>query len=103
MVPNNTKQMADHSESTRRAGKRRMQALSTALRLNERLADAGQRYFNLAVNINFTQGRRTQYVVAACLYAACRMDKSSHMLIDFSDLLEVRSSAGVLHRPSRGG
>jgi transcription factor IIIB subunit 2 len=40
--------------------------------------------------MNFVQGRRTQYVVAACLYSACRVDKTSHMLIDFSDLLEVR-------------
>lgn len=40
--------------------------------------------------MNFVQGRRTQYVVAACLYSACRMEKTSHMLIDFSDLLEVR-------------
>lgn len=67
-----------------------MQLLAVALRLPDRLTDAGQRYFNLAVNMNFVQGRRTQYVVAACLYSACRMDKTSHMLIDFSDLLEVR-------------
>lgn len=66
-----------------------MQDLAHALRLPDRLCDAGARYFNLAVNMNFIQGRRTQYVVAACLYSACRMDKTSHMLIDFSDLLEV--------------
>ncbi|KAK4704857.1 transcription factor IIIB 90 kDa subunit, partial [Phenoliferia sp. Uapishka_3] len=66
-----------------------IQALAVALRLPDRLADAGQRYFNLAVNMNFTKGRRTQYVVAACLYSACRMEKTSHMLIDFSDLLEI--------------
>ena len=72
-----------------RAGRRRIQALATALHLADRLTDAGQRYFNLAVNMNFTQGRRTQYVVAACLYSACRMEKTSHMLIDFSDLLEI--------------
>lgn len=66
-----------------------MQELAHALRLAERLSDAGARYFNLAVNMNFVQGRRTQYVIAACLYCACRMEKTSHMLIDFSDLLEV--------------
>ncbi|KAI5474454.1 transcription factor TFIIIB complex subunit brf1 [Pseudohyphozyma bogoriensis] len=76
-------------EQTMMNGRRRIQALATALRLPDRLSDAGQRYFNLAVNMNFVQGRRTQYVVAACLYSACRMDKTSHMLIDFSDLLEI--------------
>ncbi|KAL8293709.1 hypothetical protein RQP46_000410 [Phenoliferia psychrophenolica] len=76
-------------EQTMQNGRRRIQALATALRLPDRLSDAGQRYFNLAVNLNFVQGRRTQYVVATCLYCACRMDKTSHMLIDFSDLLEI--------------
>lgn len=73
------------------AGRKRIQTLAIALRLPDRIADSGQRYFNLAVNMSFTKGRRTQYVVAACLYSACRMDKTSHMLIDFSDLLEVGS------------
>lgn len=77
-------------------GRRRIQTLAAALRLPDRLADAGQRYFNLAVNMNFVQGRRTQYVVAACLYSACRVDKTSHMLIDFSDLLEVRFVSSLL-------
>ncbi|SCV67423.1 BQ2448_5034 [Microbotryum intermedium] len=76
-------------EQTMINGRRRIQALAIALHIPERLADAGQRYFNLAVNLNFVQGRRTQYVVAACLYCACRMDKTSHMLIDFSDMLEI--------------
>ncbi|KAK4049043.1 transcription factor TFIIIB subunit brf1 [Microbotryomycetes sp. JL201] len=51
--------------------------LAHSLRLPERLADAGLRYFNLAVNMNFTKGRRTT------------MDKTSHMLIDFSDPLAI--------------
>ncbi|KDE07061.1 hypothetical protein MVLG_02637 [Microbotryum lychnidis-dioicae p1A1 Lamole] len=76
-------------EQTMINGRRRIQGLAIALHIPERLADAGQRYFNLAVNLNFVQGRRTQYVVAACLYCACRMDKTSHMLIDFSDMLEI--------------
>lgn len=74
------------------SGRRRIQNLAMALKLPERLADSAQRYYNLAVNMNFVQGRRTGYVVAACLYCACRMEKTSHMLIDFSDLLEVSHS-----------
>lgn len=34
-------------------------------------------------------------MAAACLYVVARMDKSSHMLIDFSDVLEVSSPPSV--------
>jgi transcription factor IIIB subunit 2 len=37
----------------------------------------------------FTRGRRSDQVAAVCLYAVCRTEKSSHMLIDFSDILQV--------------
>lgn len=47
------------------------------------------RYFNLAVNNNFVKGRRSNYVVASCLYIACRMNKTNNMLIDFSETLQV--------------
>lgn len=63
--------------------------LATGLRLSEHLQNVATRFFNLAVNMNFTKGRRTQYVAAACLYAACRQANGTQMLIDFSDLLEV--------------
>ncbi|KAK4055952.1 transcription factor TFIIIB subunit brf1 [Microbotryomycetes sp. JL221] len=76
-------------EQTLANGRRGIDKLAYALRLPERLSDAALRYFNLAVNMNFTRGRRTMYVVAACLYCACRMDKTHHMLIDFSDPLEI--------------
>jgi transcription initiation factor TFIIIB Brf1 subunit/transcription initiation factor TFIIB len=51
--------------------------------------EAAQRYFNLAITNNFIQGRKTQLVVAACLYIVCRTERTSHMLIDFSDILQV--------------
>ncbi|KAG0660638.1 transcription factor TFIIIB subunit brf1 [Rhodotorula mucilaginosa] len=63
--------------------------LATGLRLSEHLQNVATRFFNLAVNMNFTKGRRTQYVAAACLYAACRQANGTQMLIDFSDLLEI--------------
>ena len=45
--------------------------------------------YTLAVSNNFTKGRKAQYVVACCLYISCRMEKSSHMLIYFSDVLHI--------------
>jgi transcription factor IIIB subunit 2 len=47
------------------------------------------RYFKLAVEHRFIQGRKTEYVVAVCLYIVCRYEKTSHMLLDFADALQV--------------
>ncbi|CAB89885.2 Transcription factor IIIB 60 kDa subunit [Schizosaccharomyces pombe] len=70
-------------------GRRRISALAIALKLNERHIEAAVRYFTLAINNNFIKGRRSQYVVASCLYIVCRISKTSHMLIDFSDILQI--------------
>ena len=59
------------------------------LRLGGHFVDAAHRWFTIAVEKNFVQGRGTIHVVAACLYIACRQEKSQHMLIDFSDALQV--------------
>ena len=71
------------------AGRRKIQAIINALKLPDRFTDMAQRFYTLALNSNFVRGRRTNYVVAACLYIVCRREKTSHMLIDFSDLLQV--------------
>ncbi|KAL7275085.1 transcription factor TFIIIB subunit brf1 [Rhizina undulata] len=76
-------------EHTIAEGRRRIIQLGSALHCPEHFADAAQRWFTLAVTNNFTKGRRTQYVVACCLYVVCRQNKSSHMLIDFSDILHI--------------
>lgn len=66
-----------------------------ALKLPDRFTDQAQRFYSLALNNNFVRGRRTNYVVSACLYIVCRMEKTSHMLIDFSDLLQVSLSLSL--------
>jgi transcription factor IIIB subunit 2 len=38
---------------------------------------------------NYVLGRKSEYTQASCLYVACRMDKTPHMLIDFADALSV--------------
>jgi transcription factor IIIB 90 kDa subunit len=64
--------------------------LNTQLSLNDRCVDGALRWFRLAAQRNFTQGRRIQTVVAACLYIVCRREKKPRMLIDFSDALNHR-------------
>jgi len=38
---------------------------------------------------NFIQGRKTTHVIAACLYTVCRREKTAHLLIDYSDVLQT--------------
>lgn len=70
-------------------GRRRIAHLASALKLGSTHVDGAFRLFQLAVQHNFTQGRRTPNVVAACLYIFCRRNKTPHMLIDFSDVLQT--------------
>ena len=76
-------------EQSIRNGRDAIHRIATALRISERYVDSAQRYFNLALAHNFTRGRKTEFVAASCLYIACRMDKTSHMLIDFSEILQL--------------
>jgi transcription factor IIIB 90 kDa subunit len=79
----------DSRETTLANGRRRIQDVASRLRVGSHYIDAAHRLFTIAVEKNFVQGRRTTHVVAACLYIACRREKSQHMLVDFSDDLQV--------------
>lgn len=69
--------------------RRRINQLAAVLNCPDYFGEAAQRWYTLAVTNNFTKGRKAQYVVACCLYIVCRVEKSSHMLIDFSDILHI--------------
>lgn len=79
----------DSRETTLANGRRKIQEVASRLRLRGNFVDAAHRLFTIAVEKNFVQGRRTIHVVAACLYIACRQEQTQHMLIDFSDALQV--------------
>ncbi|KAI7849014.1 hypothetical protein BDC45DRAFT_521736 [Circinella umbellata] len=70
-------------------GRHKIARLAFALHLPERYRESAQRYYNLAVVNRFTRGRKSEHVAAVCLYIVCRNEKSSQMLIDFSDLLQA--------------
>ncbi|KAM0853756.1 hypothetical protein ACQ4PT_050873 [Festuca glaucescens] len=46
-------------------------------------------FYKLALDNDFTQGRRTAHIAAACLYIACRRSEKPYLLIDFSDYLKI--------------
>ena len=76
-------------ENTLASGKRRIQEVAAIMRLGPHYVDSAHRLFTVAVERNFVQGRRRAHVIAACLYTSCRQEKSQHMLIDFSDALQI--------------
>ncbi|GAB0496012.1 hypothetical protein MMPV_007322 [Pyropia vietnamensis] len=77
------------SEITTANARRRMLYLVAALRLAPRCAESGMRLFQLSAEQQFHKGRRLSVVCAAALYVVCRLERSPHMLLDFSDVLET--------------
>ncbi|KAH8520298.1 hypothetical protein H0E87_001675 [Populus deltoides] len=53
------------------------------------IVDQAMVYYRIAVERNFTKGRRTDQVQAACLYIACRENRKPYLLIDFSNYLQI--------------
>ncbi|SCU81510.1 LAME_0B07426g1_1 [Lachancea meyersii CBS 8951] len=76
-------------EATINNARRKLRAVSHALSIPEYVTEAATQWYTLALANNFVQGRRSQNVIAACLYIACRKEKTHHMLIDFSSRLQV--------------
>ncbi|XP_048225660.1 transcription factor IIIB 60 kDa subunit isoform X3 [Ricinus communis] len=65
--------------------------IKNGLDMGENLAivDQAMMYYRIAVERNFTKGRRTEQVQAACLYIACRENRKPYLLIDFSNFLRI--------------
>ncbi|CAL9737011.1 transcription factor IIIB 70 kDa subunit [Monosporozyma servazzii] len=76
-------------EATLNNARRKLRAVSHALNIPDYITDAAFQWYKLSLANNFVQGRRSQNVIAACLYVACRKEKTHHMLIDFSSRLQV--------------
>ena len=70
-------------------GQIRISLVAGHMALGHAVRQGAQRLFALAVDSNFHKGRRKDYVVASCLYLQSRLRKEPHMLIDFSERLQV--------------
>ncbi|CEM05943.1 unnamed protein product [Vitrella brassicaformis CCMP3155] len=79
----------DQRQATLERGYRRIQQVAGQLRLPQSFIETANRLFMLANQRNFTKGRRTRHVAAACLYTVCRQQEAPQMLIDFADVLET--------------
>ncbi|XP_071080554.1 transcription factor IIIB 90 kDa subunit-like [Haliotis cracherodii] len=70
-------------------GKKKIQQLGAQMKLNQHCIDTAFNFFKMAVTKRLTRGRKTNNVIAACLYLVCRTEGTPHMLLDFSDLLQT--------------
>ena len=62
----------DSREMTIDNGRRNIAQLAASLSLQTHDIELAHQYFKLAVEKRFIRGRKTEFVVAACLYMACR-------------------------------
>ncbi|XP_077366427.1 transcription factor IIIB 90 kDa subunit isoform X3 [Festucalex cinctus] len=93
-------------------GRRQIHHLGNQLQLNQHCVDTAFNFFKMVVSRHLTRGRKTEHVIAACLYLVCRTEgtpripsclalrfacvvvsrfltRLSDMLLDLSDLLQV--------------
>ncbi|TKX25693.1 transcription factor-like protein 10 [Elsinoe australis] len=77
-------------EETEQNGRSELRQLATQLRIPTHIEEVAFNLWKLAANHNFIQGRRTNEVAGACLYAACRRNENNTvMLMDISEAQSV--------------
>ncbi|KAI1290277.1 Transcription factor IIIB 90 kDa subunit [Halotydeus destructor] len=69
--------------------KRKIKAVGAQLRLNNNCIDMAFNFYKKALQKRLTHGRKHTHVVAACIYITCRIEGTSHMLLDLSDVMQV--------------
>ncbi|XP_023211749.1 transcription factor IIIB 90 kDa subunit-like [Centruroides sculpturatus] len=69
--------------------RRRITQLSEQLRLNQQCIDLAYNIYKMVLARRLTRGRKNSHVIAACIYIACRNERTPHMLLDLSDVLQV--------------
>ncbi|EGG20166.1 TATA box-binding protein-associated factor [Cavenderia fasciculata] len=69
--------------------RRRMHTIAGQVGLKDVHIDMGVRLYETAMDFKFTKGRSTQIVSATCLYTVCRRELTPHLLIDFSEAIQL--------------
>lgn len=82
---------SDSHEKTLNKGKHELEQIAERLSIQPRttIIEGAHRFYTMAVERNFTRGRRLPQVAAACLYIICRQENKPYMLIDFSDSIQT--------------
>jgi transcription factor IIIB subunit 2 len=77
----------DSSEQTRERGHSAIERAANiqGIKMSPNLIEKAKRVFDIALTAKYTKGRKANCVIAACCYITCRMEQTSHMMIDFAD------------------
>lgn len=76
-------------EITLRNARKKIEALAHQHSLRRDRINMAFHFFKLALARHLTRGRKSTHVIAACVYITCRTEGTSHMLVDFSDVLQI--------------
>uniref|UniRef100_A0A915CN42 Cyclin-like domain-containing protein n=1 Tax=Ditylenchus dipsaci TaxID=166011 RepID=A0A915CN42_9BILA len=80
---------SESREITYYKGKKLIQEIASQLRINQHCIEIAFNFFKMCVSRNFTRGRVRSQVVVACLYMTCRLENTTHLLLDFSDVTQI--------------
>ena len=77
---------------------KKIERTAKILTIPEDVVLLAKNYYKKASSNQLTQGRKTDTVVGAVLYLACRNKKAKYLLIDFSEVLNINLFAiGILY------
>ena len=82
-------QMLDPSLRNQNKTFKIMEKTARILNIPENVVQKAKSIYKNASNNKYTQGRKTELIVGAILYLSCRINKTTHLLIDFSEVLRI--------------
>uniref|UniRef100_A0A3B5L1K5 TFIIB-type domain-containing protein n=1 Tax=Xiphophorus couchianus TaxID=32473 RepID=A0A3B5L1K5_9TELE len=74
---------------TLQRAKQHINTLGHQLQMNQHCLDTAFNFYKMALNKSLTRGRKSDHIMAACIYLVCRTEGTPHMLLDLSDILQV--------------
>ncbi|KAG8832950.1 transcription factor TFIIIB subunit brf1 [Serendipita sp. 399] len=89
MGPNGRSSGMESAEITKERSQALLRRYQQPFSLPDAVITHAERHLTLAYQYAFTKGRHIEHVIAVCLYMGCREVKTSHMLIDFADVLRI--------------
>ncbi|MEN2495478.1 MAG: transcription factor TFIIIB subunit brf1 [Marteilia pararefringens] len=69
--------------------KRSIEDIAIPMKLPSHIIDMAFNFYKMCYNRNLTRGRKLRILCAACLYLSCRLELTSHMLVDFSQSIQT--------------
>lgn len=69
--------------------KNTISSICATLGLGSNFLECGYRYYRLLLPYNLSKGKSILYTLSACVYIVCREEKTPHLLIDFSNALNI--------------